>query len=358
MTRAPEPPSAHDRTSHPISADPGEQRKPRRPMEGTMKPTSDWRSVIKVHPAADLFPMMSPDELATLTEDIRANGLKNLIATWFDENEEEWLIDGRNRLDAMGALGYLFNRGLLEREAPQLFISEPGRRGNLPVQHYSDVDPYTLAISFNINRRHLTTAQKSEVIAALLNAKPGRSDSATAKLAKVSDKTVGKKRKELEATSEIPKLDKRVGADGKTRSAPKKIVVEAAVWTDAELAAIGINKHLAKAAREAAALSEAEFEQKVQEAREAVRAATVPPTDIWDGILHTKEGLEVLQAVWKEVRVDVRKEFLVWVHNQHYKMFHATCKIADKIAKERIAAATTSINRGELDRAEEGRAAA
>ena len=34
-----------------------------------------WRDVIKVHPATDLFPMMSPDELKALGEDIRQNGL-------------------------------------------------------------------------------------------------------------------------------------------------------------------------------------------------------------------------------------------------------------------------------------------
>jgi len=36
-----------------------------------MKPTSDWRSVIKVHPAADLFPMMSPEELRALARTSR-----------------------------------------------------------------------------------------------------------------------------------------------------------------------------------------------------------------------------------------------------------------------------------------------
>ena len=32
-------------------------------------PSKSWRDVINVHPAADLFPMMSPDELKTLGED-------------------------------------------------------------------------------------------------------------------------------------------------------------------------------------------------------------------------------------------------------------------------------------------------
>ena len=32
--------------------------------------------MIKVHPAADLFPMMTPDELKALGEDIKKNGLE------------------------------------------------------------------------------------------------------------------------------------------------------------------------------------------------------------------------------------------------------------------------------------------
>src|SRR5215216_2203690 len=36
-----------------------------------------WRDVLPVHPAADLFPMMSPEDLRALGEDIKANGLKH-----------------------------------------------------------------------------------------------------------------------------------------------------------------------------------------------------------------------------------------------------------------------------------------
>ena len=41
-----------------------------------------WRDVIKVHPAADLFPMMSEAELRELGEDIKKNGLKTDIIFW------------------------------------------------------------------------------------------------------------------------------------------------------------------------------------------------------------------------------------------------------------------------------------
>ena len=42
--------------------------------------TQSWRGRIKVHPACELFPMMSPAELYELSEDIRKNGLASDIA--------------------------------------------------------------------------------------------------------------------------------------------------------------------------------------------------------------------------------------------------------------------------------------
>jgi hypothetical protein len=64
-----------------------------------------------------------------------------------------------------------------------------------------DLDPYTFATSVNINRRHLTAAQKRELVEMLLKVRPDRSDRATAKLAKVDDKTVASVRKKLEGTA-------------------------------------------------------------------------------------------------------------------------------------------------------------
>jgi hypothetical protein len=41
-----------------------------------------WRDHIKVHPAADLFPMMPDDELKAMGEDIKKGGLKYPLAVW------------------------------------------------------------------------------------------------------------------------------------------------------------------------------------------------------------------------------------------------------------------------------------
>src|SRR5215211_5117794 len=41
-----------------------------------------WRAVLAVHPAANLFPLMPPDELIELGQDIAANGLQVPITIW------------------------------------------------------------------------------------------------------------------------------------------------------------------------------------------------------------------------------------------------------------------------------------
>ena len=57
-----------------------------------------WRDHIKVHPAADLFPMMSESELRELGEDIKANGL---LASLVLHNGK--LLDGQPaRCDGVG----------------------------------------------------------------------------------------------------------------------------------------------------------------------------------------------------------------------------------------------------------------
>jgi hypothetical protein len=200
-------------------------------MESTMKPASDWRSVIKVHPAADLFPMMSPEELRALGEDIKMNGLKVPPETWLDEGGTEWLIDGRNRLDALASLGYRFIRRETRHgewtQHEHLIIYEPTGRKTVQVRQHGG-DPCELATSLNITRRHLTTAQKSELIAKLLKADPTKSDRAVAKLAHVDNKTVAAKREQLEAGEEIPHQEARVGRDGKVQPAAKKSARKAA----------------------------------------------------------------------------------------------------------------------------------
>src|SRR5262249_56577038 len=60
------------------------------------------RDTIAIHPAAELFPLMPPDQLRVLGEDIKKNGLTSPIVLWRSHPQAPvQLLDGRNRLDAI-----------------------------------------------------------------------------------------------------------------------------------------------------------------------------------------------------------------------------------------------------------------
>ena len=95
---------------------------------------------MKVHSAADIFPMMSDEELAELAEDIKANGLVHPIIVDADNQ----LIDGRNRLAACKLAG-------VEPTFEQL----NGR------------DPIAFIASANLKRRNLSKGQQAIAMAML-----------------------------------------------------------------------------------------------------------------------------------------------------------------------------------------------
>jgi hypothetical protein len=173
----------------------------------------NWREHLRVHPAAKLFPRMSEAELKELSEDIKANGLRVPIGIWSDSKEKQWLIDGRNRLDALAAAGLL-----RLSEGGGLCLPGPAIE-----QHYSwpRHDPYELALSLNVHRRHLTAEQKREAIAVILKARPGLSDRQIAKSTKADHKTVAAVRQEKEACGEIPHVEKRTDSKGRKQPAKK-----------------------------------------------------------------------------------------------------------------------------------------
>ena len=147
--------------------------------ETRTEPTSHWRDLLKVHPAAEMFPMMSPDELKDLGEDIKANGLTMPIALFLDENYQLSVLDGRNRLDALVAIGFKFSSG--ENAEPPAVTHPDGRTLNKEAmwkvhREGSDLNPNAFVASANIHRRHLTPEQRKTIAAALLKANPERSN--------------------------------------------------------------------------------------------------------------------------------------------------------------------------------------
>jgi hypothetical protein len=178
------------------------------------KLATSWRDVLPIHPAAEFFPLMSPDERRELGEDIKKHGglpAMPLVLWEAEKDAPQFLLDGRNRLDAMEAVGL----PVLDKEgkwlAWNLSCQSTRARGG---------DPVAYVISANIHRRHLTAEDKRELIGKLLKADPSKSDRQIGGLIKADHKTVGAVRAHGEATGEISPVERRVGADGKSRKWP------------------------------------------------------------------------------------------------------------------------------------------
>jgi hypothetical protein len=182
----------------------------------TTKPKS-WRDQLPIHPAAELFPLMSEPELRELGENIKKHGLNQPIVLFKCK-----LLDGRNRLDAMELVGIKFEIWREDKSRFELSstdISLPWDGGDRDLD--SDADPYAFVLSANIHRRHLTAEQKRELIAKLVKQTPNRSDRQIAKQTKTSPTTVGKIRKESEAAGDVSKLDTRTDTKGRQQPARK-----------------------------------------------------------------------------------------------------------------------------------------
>jgi hypothetical protein len=160
-----------------------------------------WRDVIKIHPAAELFPPLNDTERADLTASIKQRGILQPIVFWQpDKNGERQLLDGIHRLDAAERVGQLDLNNFLWR------LQIGG-------------DPYEIAITLNLHRRHLTREQQNELIDKLLAARPEMSDRQIGKAAGKDNKTVAKRRKTKEAREEIPHVERRIDTKGRKQPA-------------------------------------------------------------------------------------------------------------------------------------------
>jgi hypothetical protein len=125
-------------------------------------PALSWRKFIKIHPATECFPLMSPGDLATLAADVKSK-LKVPIEMRIVDGIE-YLIDGRNRLDALELSG-------------ETIVDEQGKWIGKVAEKVNS-NPATFlevcrdVVSLNKERRHLNIGQlavAAESMATLLN---------------------------------------------------------------------------------------------------------------------------------------------------------------------------------------------
>lgn len=92
----------------------------------------------KIHPAADIFPMMEGAAYDSLKASIEKDGQVTPIELWDGQ-----VIDGRNRLKACEELGV------------DPWVSD--------VEDIADSDPVSYALALNLERRHLNESQRAMV---------------------------------------------------------------------------------------------------------------------------------------------------------------------------------------------------
>ena len=146
-----------------------------------------------------VMPDMPPEQFEALKADIAERG----VLVPIDVDEHGYILDGHHRYRACVELGIT--------EFPTVVrpgLSEEGRR--------------IFARKSNMLRRHLNRKQVRALIAEQLKDTPTWANNRIAQVLGTDSKTVKVIREGLERTSEIPKLDKLVGADGKTRPVKQK----------------------------------------------------------------------------------------------------------------------------------------
>lgn len=126
------------------------------------------------------LPRLSDDEYTALEKSIREHGVQVPITV--DENRS--IIDGHHRKEIAERLGI---------ECPRRFAMD-----------LSDEQKRTLALSLNLDRRHLNREQKRELVAKSLAADPNLSDRGHAQRTGVSHPTVAKVRREVESFTTSP----------------------------------------------------------------------------------------------------------------------------------------------------------
>jgi hypothetical protein len=176
----------------------------------TSAPPKSWRDLLPIHPAADLFPLTSRDELRALAEDIKKNGLRESVALYDDPELGRCLLDGRNRLDAMELLG---------KEVIHTGAAFPNIGLWKPVGTREPFDPYAYVVSVNYHRRHLTAEQKRDLIAKVLEATPERSNRQIAETVKASHVTVGAVRAKMERRGQIDHVETHTDTKGRKQQA-------------------------------------------------------------------------------------------------------------------------------------------
>ena len=140
------------------------------------------------------LPDLPPDQYEILKNDVEENGLQYPII----QDELGNTLDGHQRERALNELNI--------KNYPTKVIAG-----------LTEEEKWHYALSVNVKRRQLTSAQKRQLIEQELKRTPDISNTWLGEILGVDTKSIQKVRQRLESTLEIPELKKLRGKDGKSR---------------------------------------------------------------------------------------------------------------------------------------------
>lgn len=144
-----------------------------------------------------IMPPLPPEEYAALEQSITDHGV--LVPITVDEDGV--IIDGHHRQEIASKLGVFCPRRT-ERDL-------------------TDEQKVSMALTLNLDRRHLSREQRRALLAASIKAEPEVSDREHGRRTGTDNKTAAKVRTDMEGREEIPHVDKRIDTKGREQPATK-----------------------------------------------------------------------------------------------------------------------------------------
>lgn len=166
--------------------------------ESRLIPDPDTIDTVPELPGA--FQVMPPptlEEYRALVESIAANGVQVPILV----DEVGHVVDGHYR----------------KHIAKQLGIHCPTQ----VMPGLTDAEKFAMALTLNVDRRHLSVAQRRELLATSIKAEPGASDREHARRTGTSPTTAGNVRSDLEKSGDVSRLDTHKDSTGREQPASK-----------------------------------------------------------------------------------------------------------------------------------------
>jgi ParB-like chromosome segregation protein Spo0J len=171
-----------------------------------------WRKALPVHPAANKLRPATPEEIQNLAGGLKRHGqLQPVVLTRINGGDVQ-LLDGRTRLDVQEALGVK----VVDDDGKLLVKFEIV---DLP----DDNAALAYVLNLNLYRRHLSSAERRQLVKDVLAAMPEASNRQIGKIVGLSHPAVAAERKKLEAKGDVEKVSTSTDTAGRKQPRKRKI---------------------------------------------------------------------------------------------------------------------------------------